>query len=156
MSGKLIGIFLVGIGVIAGIALYILQVYVFFDEVPADDVTIRLTLVATDAPDPLLVENLEAIDGTSSPLKFRACFDTAVSMATLTETYVVIDNAVPLTAPGWFDCFDADAIGAALSSGQAVAYLGEREIRDGVDRVVAILDDGRGFAWHQLNEKFSE
>ena len=29
---------------------------------------------------------------------------------------------MPLTAPGWFDCFDADAIGEALDRGEALAF----------------------------------
>lgn len=154
MSGKLIGIFIVGSALLGGIALYVLQVYVFFDEVAAEDVEIRLTLVATGEADLLPTEGVQAIDGTSSPLKFRACFTTPLSEATLTETYQTLDLAEPLTAPSWFDCFDADAIGAALSRGDATAYMGQAEIRDGVDRVVAIFPDGRGYAWHQLNEKY--
>ena len=154
MSGKLVGIFLVASGLIGGIALYILQVYVFFDEVTAEDVEIQLTLSATGQPEPIQVRDLQAIDGTSSPLKFRACFATDLSEATLAETFEAIDHAEPLTAPGWFDCFDADAIGDALQTGRATAFMGQAEIRDGVDRVVALFPDGRGFAWHQLNEKY--
>ena len=74
----------------------------------------------------------------------------------LTETFVPYEEATPLTAPGWFDCFDAVQIGADIEQGNALAFLGERNIKDGVDRVVAIYPDGRGFAWHQLNEKYQE
>ncbi len=35
---------------------------------------------------------------------------------------------MPLNAPGWFDCFDADAIGEALETGEALAFLGSRDI----------------------------
>lgn len=156
MTGKFAAVFVVASGAIAGIAMYVLQIYVFFDEVEAADVDLYLTLVATGTLDPIFPTDLEAIDGTSSPLKFRACFTTELSQAMLTETYVVYDDPVPLTAPGWFDCFDADAIGAALEGEQAIAYLSEAEIRDGVDRVVAIFDDGRGYAWHQLNAKYAD
>ncbi|KMW56759.1 Pyruvate carboxylase [Candidatus Rhodobacter oscarellae] len=117
---------------------------------------IKLTLVATDTPDLILAENVQAIDGSSSPLRFRACFETPHDHAMLTVTYVVHTAPEPLIAPGWFDCFDAKAIGAALEADQAIAYLGEAEIADGVDRVIAIFDDGRGFAWHQLNEKYKD
>ena len=57
----------------------------------------------------------------------------------------------PLTAPGWFDCFDAVAIGEALEKGEAIAFLSQANIHPGVDRVVAVFPDGRAFAWHQLN-----
>ena len=156
MNGKVVGLFIAATALIGGIGMYVLQVYVFFDEVPAEDVTLRMTSVATGQPEPIQVDDVQAIDGTSSPLKFRACFTTPHDHAMLTETYVVLDKPVPLTAPDWFDCFDADAIGAALQAEQAIAYMGEAEIKDGVDRVIAVFDDGRGFAWHQLNEKYAD
>ena len=74
----------------------------------------------------------------------------------MTETYAVYDAPTPLTAPGWFDCFDAEAIGTALEAGEAFAFLGQKNIHDGVDRVVAVFPDGRAYAWNQLNEKYSE
>lgn len=156
MNGKLIGGFIALSGLIAGVAIYYLQVYGFYDEVAPEDLEISLTLAATGELEALEASEVQAIDGDSSPLKFRACFKTSVENAVLRETYVAAEKPVPLTAPGWFDCFDAEAIGAALEAGQAQAYLGQVEVRDGVDRVVAIMEDGRGFAWHQLNEKYSE
>jgi hypothetical protein len=126
-------------------------------EVAADTVTIRLTpLGGQDAPEPMLASNIQAIDGTSSPLRFRACFTTPESLALLTESYEIHDAAVPLNAPDWFDCFDAAQIGADLRDGTALAFMGEAEIADGVDRIVAVYPDGRAFAWHQLNEKFAD
>jgi hypothetical protein len=62
-----------------------------------------------------------------------------------------VEEPTPLTAPGWFDCFDAAAIGAALEAGEAEAVLGERNARAGVDRVFAVFPDGRVYGWHQLN-----
>ena len=74
-----------------------------------------------------------------------------MSQALLTETYELYDNPVPNNAPGWFDCFNAEAIGAALEDGSALAFLGQENIEYGIDRVVAITQDGRGYAWHQIN-----
>ena len=34
----------------------------------------------------------------------------------------------------------------------AMTSLAHADIRNGVDRVVAVLEDGRAFTWHQLNE----
>lgn len=42
-------------------------------------------------------------------------------------------------------------LGAALESGEALAFLGQRDFIYGIDRVVAVLPDGRGFVWHQMN-----
>jgi hypothetical protein len=61
-----------------------------------------------------------------------------------------------LTGPAWFGCYDAVEIGEALERGEAFAFMSEVNIRDGVDRVIAVFPDGRGFAWHQLNEKYRE
>jgi hypothetical protein len=96
-------------------------------------------------------EGFQGIDAETSPLRFRACFtldDAGLAAAGQGAPYA---EATPLNAPGWFDCYDAAAIGAALQAGDARAVLGTREIRDGVDRVVALFPDGRAYAWHQLN-----
>ena len=79
-----------------------------------------------------------------------------MSLATLTETYQVYPAAEPLIAPSNFPCFDAEAIGTALETGEAVAFLSEPEIHKGVDRVVAVFPDGRAFAWQQLNDAYKD
>jgi hypothetical protein len=112
---------------------------------------IRLVPLVSNEPEPILVQNVEGIDAISSPIKFRACFTTPHSLAMLTETYRSYEKAEPLIAPSSFDCFDAAAIGKALETGEALAFLSEPEIHRGVDRVVAVFPDGRAFAWHQLN-----
>ena len=56
----------------------------------------------------------------------------------------------PLTAPGWFDCFDAGKIADALDSGEALAFLSQSAVAPQIDRVVAVFPDGRAYAWHQL------
>ena len=155
MTGKILAIFIVLTAIISGVAIYWLQLYAFYEDVSAD-AQLRMTNVVTGEPDLVLYDSFDGIDADSSPLRFRGCFTTTMSLAMLTETYETYEGATPLTAPGWFDCFDADQIGAALETGGAIAFLGERNIQDGVDRVVAIFPDGRGFAWHQLNEKYSE
>jgi hypothetical protein len=111
---------------------------------------IRLVPLASDTPEPILVEGIEGTDATSSPIKFRACFTTPLSLAMLSETYRPYPGAVPLNAPRAFPCFDAAAIGRALETGEALAFLSEPGIQPGIDRVVAVFGDGRAFAWHQL------
>ena len=152
-AGKLIAGAIVVTGIIAGFAMYYLQVYHFYDEVPASApaAEIRLTNLATGEPETVLAEGFEGIDANSSPVRYRACFTTPMSVAMLTETYVVHEDPVPLVAPGWFDCFDAKAIGAALERGEAFAFMGEENITYGIDRVIAIYPDGRGYAWNQIN-----
>jgi hypothetical protein len=145
------------IGVLAGAALYYTQVYAYYEPVsftPGSE--IRLTSIESAAPEVILAENVTGIDADSSPLRFRACFTTPLTQGMLTETYVIYEDAVPLIAPGWFDCFDAMAIGAALEKGEALAFLSEAGIHPGVDRVVAVFPDGRAYAWHQLTKETKE
>ena len=152
MSGKLLGIIIIMTALIAGVALYVFQVYTFYEPVKATgNADVQMTLLASDQPEPILYDNFEAIDADSSPIRYRACFTTSMSQPLLTETYKAYDKAVPNVAPGWFDCFNADEIGAALASGRALAFLGTENIHYGIDRVVAVMPDGRGFAWHQIN-----
>ncbi|MGB5557763.1 MAG: DUF6446 family protein, partial [Paracoccaceae bacterium] len=149
-TGKLLVGAIVIPAVIAGAMMYYLQVYAYYEPVPAET-PLTLTVIATGQPEPILTENFEGIDANSSPIRFRACFTTAQSIAMLTATYQTYPDPSPLTGPGWFDCYDAKTITEALETGRATAFLGEKNIHYGVDRVIAIFDDGRAYAWHQLN-----
>lgn len=135
---------------IAGAGLYYLQIYGFYDEVPARDV--ELVSLSTQQSEPIITDAFQGIDADSSPIRFRACFTTTSSLALLTETYVLVDDVIPRNAPDWFDCFDAAALGAELEAGTALTFLGAKNVHYGVDRIVAINDDGRGYVWHELNE----
>ena len=152
MNGKIPALVILMFALIAGAAVYYLQEYAYYEPAsftPGKE--IRLTLIESGQPEPILAENIEGIDADSSPLRFRACFHTPMSQAMLTETYKTYANAVPLIAPTWFGCFDANAIGAALEKGEAIAFLSQANIAPQVDRVVAVFPDGRAFAWHQLS-----
>ena len=152
MNGKILVMFLAATAVIGGAAMYYLQVYGFYEEVQVTNVDdVQLTDLATGQPEPILYENFKAIDADSSPLRYRACFETAMSQPLLSETFELYENPVPTVAPGWFDCFDATAIGNDLEEGTAIAFLGTFNVIYGFDRVVAVSADGRGYVWHQLN-----
>ena len=156
MNGKLVAGFIVLTALVAGIGGYWLQNYAFYSNVafkPGDE--IELTPLTSDRPEPIPVKDVQGIDGSSSPLKFRACFTSEISLATLTESYKVYSEPTPLNGPPWFSCFDAGAITEALASGEAVAFLGQANVvpnTDNVefDRVIAVFPDGRAFAWNQL------
>jgi hypothetical protein len=151
VNGKVVAGSLMLSGLVAGVAMYWLQVHAFYTPaVFAPGQEILLTPIASDQPETIIAEGVTGIDAGSSPLRFRACFSTPLTLATLTETYRLYEGPTPLTAPGWFDCFDAAAIGAALEKGEALAFLSQAGIAPGVDRVVAVFPDGSAFAWHQL------
>ena len=138
------------ISAVAGGLMYYLQVYAYYEEVAFSPDAVVLTSLTTGQPEPLLIADFDAIDAVSSPLRYRACFTTPISLATLTETYVIVDDAEPRVAPGWFDCFDAEQIGADIRT-EAVVFMGIENVQYGIDRVVAVYPDGRGYAWHQIN-----
>ncbi|SFR10564.1 DUF6446 family protein [Poseidonocella sedimentorum] len=153
MSGKVLVIAILLSALIAGGALYYLQIYGYYEEVAATSPEAEIRLTRFDGTQEALpVEGFEGIDAASSPIRFRACFTTPVSQAMLSETFAPYERAEPLVAPGWFDCFDAIAIAEGLRSGAALPFLGEKNIAYGVDRLVVVFDDGRAYAWHQLND----
>lgn len=153
MSGKLVGIFLLICGAVAGVALYYLQIYGFYEDVAeTDGPDVQLILQGADAQAPITYSNFRAVDADSSPIRFRACFDTTETLETLSAMYVDAGDVTPRNAPGWFDCFDATALATELKAGTARVYLGQKNIHYGVDRIVAVTADGRGFIWHELND----
>ncbi|WP_425043570.1 DUF6446 family protein [Primorskyibacter sp. S87] len=153
MNGKPIVIIILLCAVLAGAGLYYQQVYAYYFEVtpsPGQDVT--LVRKGSTEAEPIAYEGFQAIDADSSPIRYRACFTTDLDPQVLDGTYERVQDPTPLVGPRWFDCFDATGLGAALEAGEAQAYLSEKNVHFGVDRVVAILSDGRGYAWHELND----
>ncbi len=151
-------VFILGSGLLAGVGLLYLQNYVGWAELDEGQVgEIQLQAIGTGELEAIVAENVTGLDTVeegirlSGDLSFRACFTTPQSIATLSETYVIADNAEPLTSPRWFECYDAREVGLALENDEAIAFKGAENIAYGVDRMVAVFPDGRGFAWHQLN-----
>lgn len=155
MNGKLIGGGIVAIALAFGAGVYYMQEYGYYATVAPGSpaAQIALTELGGEQRDPIEVSGFKGIDADSSPLRYRACFKTDLSIATATETYETYDKATPLIGPKWFDCYDAKTIGADIEAGRAVAFLSQHNIRPGVDRVVALYPDGRAYVWHQLNNE---
>ncbi|MCV6586080.1 MAG: DUF6446 family protein [Marinibacterium sp.] len=149
MSGKLVGSIIIALALIAGAALYYLQIYAFYSPVP--DNGHAVVLASDTGPVPVPYTGFQAIDAESSPIRYRACFDTGFDPAT-TPGLIEMPGLDPRNAPGWFDCFDAKTIADDIAAGTARVYLSAKNIAYGVDRVVALTDDGRGYAWHELND----
>ena len=146
--GRFLAILLLASTVLAGGGMYYLQVYGFYRTLDPASAEARLTLATPAGPVALAAEGVEAIDSDSSPIRFRAC---ARLPGGLPEGAIPYPAPVPLTAPGWFACFDAAAIGAALERGEAQAFLAEPDRPWGIDRVIAAFPDGRVFVWPQIN-----
>lgn len=152
MNGKIVGIVIMVSALVAGAALYYLQIYGFYEEVDAPAEGITLVSLTDGGTEGIPYDSFTAIDAASSPIRYRACFTTPFSLALLTETYEMVDGAAPRNAPGWFDCFDAGAIAEQLEAGTALTFLSAKNVHYGVDRIVAVTDDGRGYVWHELND----
>lgn len=151
MTGKLLALILLLSAALAGGGMYYLQVYGFYYSVePRPGQDVALLAEGADAPEAISYSAFQAIDADSSPIRYRACFETDLTADQMTA-YTPADKAEPLTAPGWFDCYDAIALADALKSGQAQAFIGAKNIHYGVDRIVAITRDGKGYVWHALN-----
>ncbi len=141
MQGRTLGLILVGSAAVLGALMYWLQVYAFYRPVSAEDAA--MTIETEEGPQPLDTVAFDAITADSSPIRFRACFE-IVDPAALQALARPAPDAVPLNAPGWFDCFDAAELGDDLAEGRATAILSAENRTYGIDRIVAISSDGRG------------
>ena len=146
--GRVLVVMLVVTALVAGIALWWFQTRAYYFEIDAERAAMTVVPAGGEGSRPIPVTEFEGIDSDSSPIRFRACFQVDPAIV---DDAALAPDAVPLTAPGWFDCFDAAAIGAALRSGEATAILSRRNDPYGIDRVIAIFPDGRSFSWRQLN-----
>lgn len=113
------------------------------------DVTISMTPVNGGVPEEILLDELAVTSDNALPESMWACFTTPLSMGLLTESYEVTEDVAPTNPVSSLPCFDADNVVSAISAGQAVAFVGERDVWPGVDRVVAVYQDGRAVAWNQ-------
>ncbi|MEM6943460.1 MAG: DUF6446 family protein [Pseudomonadota bacterium] len=149
MSGRRLMIGLLGFTAIFAAALWYFQTHAFYQrtEIAA------LTVGGIAYP----VEAWQGIDATTSPLKWRACFEASPQLLTAAETvWSPVASGTPLIAPSWFDCFDAEAIASDLAGGRASAFLIEPDVAHGADRYLALYPDGRAYAWHQLTPELAE
>lgn len=150
-TGKIMASLLVLSAVLAGLAVWYLQVYGFYEDV--DEITGAREIVVT-LPDgstrPVAIGTFRAIDADSSPIRWRGCFTLDPAEVADAAPY---PQATPLNGPNWFQCYSARALTADLESGAARAILGQSEVHPDVDRVIAVYPDGRAFGWHQLNDK---
>jgi hypothetical protein len=150
MNGKIVGLGLLGAAALAGAGLFYLEQFHWYDV--SEDPRGTLRILAEDGGTiELPVTLLRVAEGSSSPLKYRACFATATTSAALGDRAVIHPDPVPTVAPLSFPCFDADAIAGALDAGSATAYLSRENEPYGIDRVVALTETGAGYAWHQIN-----
>lgn len=150
-AGKLLVSALVLSAIGAGAGIWYSQVYAFYDRLPT--LTELPAVMADGTARPLPVRDFQGIDGTSSPIKWRACMTVDPAAAAALPVFA---KPTPLVGPGWFPCFDAGRLTDDLASGAAVARLVQPEVRPDTDRIIAVYPDGRAFGWQQINDKTPE
>lgn len=117
---------------------------------------IRLVPLIGDGPEEIATGLVKTTGDPTVPLSFHGCFDMPQSFGLLTETFETAEPSNPENIPGGLACFNAEQLIEDLKIGNAIAFWGERNITQGVDRVVAVYDDGRAFVWHQTNQNNAE
>ncbi|MEX0969743.1 MAG: DUF6446 family protein [Paracoccaceae bacterium] len=99
------------------------------------------------------VDGYLGIDSVTSPLKRRGCF--TVDPAAFVDLPTA-EQPTPLSAPGWFACFNFAELTLDIEAGRATAYLAAQLERNAADRIIAIYPDGRAYEWRQLNAKYQD
>lgn len=153
MTGRIAVLALLISGLAAGALLWFLQIFVEYEPFEGVQDGFGPVLNIPGHTEGFTMSNIEGIQGDSSPLKFRACFQLSMSSNVLENMKKTYSMPIPITAPDWFDCYDATKIGADLENGLAKAFLIQQNIAKGVDLVAALYPDGRGFAWRQINTR---
>ena len=143
MSGRMLAILMIAVPAVFAAALWWFQTRAYYEEIGADDVEI--------AGQSYPVSDWRGIDAPTSPLKLRACFRLAEA-----PDAPRAEDAKPLVAPPWFDCFDAAALDGALERGEAVAYLAQADEFGAANRIVVRFPDGRAYMWRQLKPGFGK
>ena len=151
--GRVAVLVIVGAGLLGGALMFYLQVWGYYDAVNLGDDPVVIDAPGADAA--FAVSSFEGIDADSSPIRYRACFEVD-RPEVLRQLAEPAPDAVPLNAPFWFGCFDADLIGGDLAAGRALPIYLRRDVMPGVDRVAALYPDGRAYAWHQLNDLYDD
>lgn len=152
MNGKIVVSIMVSILAVFGGVLWWTQTRAYYQPLLADAPAAQISATTfAGVADPLPIDAFDGIDAPTSPLRFRACFTTPLSLSMMTETYQPYEDATPLIAPNWFSCFDAGDVTQSLSDGRAIAFLGEANYIYGFDRIIAVTETGQGYAWHQMN-----
>ncbi|MGB3406045.1 MAG: DUF6446 family protein [Jannaschia sp.] len=147
--GKVVVIAVILAAALGGFGIWYTNTRAFYAPV---DGPVTLTLARGDLLTTLAAADVRAIASTSSPLGFRACFTHTLDLAAVPDLADVRPDATPTVAPGWFDCYSAETVSDLLASGGAKAFTAYPNVAFGVDRVVALTPDGRGWAWNELNE----
>lgn len=146
-TGTLIGVGLLLSGLVAGVAVYILQAHVYYEEVRGlEEIEIGAGRFSVSA--------YHGLDNDALPLRLRGCFRIADPEGALAAGDPAL-RPEPFAAPAWFECWDPARLDADLKAGRARAVVAARagEGEFATERLVAIYPDGRAYQWRRLSLK---
>jgi len=144
MSGKVTVILLISVILIFGVVFFYFQTFAYYAKISDKE-----NIIVNNKN--IRVHDYVGIRSDVSKLKLRGCFKVDPSLFKLLD---INQKAAPLSAPFWFDCFDYKDIQSDIDKGFLKAYLAEKDEAPGIDRYIAISQDGMGYEWRQLNEKY--
>tara|TARA_R110002096_G_C14653362_1_gene726648 strand:- start:806 stop:1681 length:876 start_codon:yes stop_codon:yes gene_type:complete len=111
--------------------------------------SLNLTPIMGGAPEEMSIIGKPNVAFSTDAKFYFACFYTSMKIDLLRETYQISDDALPTKPLSDMACYDQGQIAMDVASGAALSLVGERNIIDGIDRIIAVYPDGRAFAWHQ-------
>jgi hypothetical protein len=110
---------------------------------------IKLTQQSNNLPIKILI-NDKPISAYSTDAKFyNSCFNVITTIDQLSSKYVKSNNPAPSKPLGNMACYNYDQLKEDIKSGVAYSFIGEENIINGIDRIIAVYSDGRAYAWHQ-------
>ena len=110
---------------------------------------IKLTQQSNNLPIKILI-NDKPISAYSTDAKFyNSCFNVITTIDQLSSKYVKSNNPAPSKPLGNMACYNYDQLKEDIKSGVANSFIGEENIINGIDRIIAVYSDGRAYAWHQ-------
>jgi hypothetical protein len=145
ISGKWVVTGLIGFTIVFGMGFWWFQEHAFYEEFQAAEHVVEID--GWEYP----VTGWKQINSESSPLKMRACFLIQVDFEAREAP-----EAMPLVAPGWFRCFNAEVIAENLQRKYATAYIAQRNDPEGFDRIIAVFPGGRAYMWRQPEVQIDE
>lgn len=111
--------------------------------------TINLMLIIDNKLEEISIDG-SPITAYSTDAKFYySCFKTLLNFELLAEKYQASLDPLPSKPLGNMNCYDHEQILNDIKSGLALSFISEKNIINGIDRIIAVYSDGRAFAWHQ-------
>ena len=110
---------------------------------------IKLTQISDNNPT-LIAMDESPISAYSTDAKFyNSCFKVSENINDLLTNFLASEDPLPSKPLGKMPCYNYNQLTEDVKAGLAYSFVGEKNIINGIDRIIAIYADGRAYAWHQ-------